>query len=298
MRKAWNTDATKFYLLISPWIIGFLVFIAGPMLASVVISLTEWSLLRDPVFVGLDNYRNLFRDSRFTQSLRVTARYTLISVPIKILLALIIAMLLDRIKYFRNALRTVFYLPSVVSGVAVVVLWIWMFNPEIGLINYLLGLVGIPGPRWLYDPNWALEALIIMSFWGIGREIVIFLAALQGVPDRLREAAMIDGANSLQVIRNVTIPMISPAIFFNVVMDMISSFQVFTDAYVATEGGPLGATRVTVLYLYQQAFQQLRMGYASAIAWILFFIILFFTLLVFKSSSLWVYYESEVKGGA
>jgi len=293
--RALTKDTTKFYLLISPWLIGFLIFIAGPMIASIIISLTEWTLLRPPEFVGLQNFRELFNDGRFIQSLRVTARYTFISVPIKISLALFIAILLDKIKHFKNTLRTVFYLPSVVSGVAVVVLWIWMFNPEIGIINYLLGLVGISGPAWLYDPDWALEALIIMSLWGIGREIVIFLAALQGVPDMLKEAARIDGANSLQVFWKVTIPIISPAIFFNLIMDLIGSFQVFTSAYVATEGGPLDSTLVTVLYLYQQAFQELKMGYASAIAWVLFFIILVFTLMVFKSSSLWVYYESEIK---
>ncbi len=284
-------------MFISPWLMGLVFFIAGPMIYSMYLSLTEYTLLNPPFFIGLENYIELFKDPRFIKSLKVTGYYTFVGVPLRLGIALAIAILLNKVKYGQNLLRTVFYLPSVVSGVAVVILWKWLFNPEIGLINYILRFFGFSGPGWLYDPVWALDALVIMSLWGVGGAIVIFLAGLQGIPDRLYEAAKIDGAGAWKTLRNITIPMLSSTIFFNLIMGVIGSFQVFTSAYVATEGGPLDSTLVTVLYLYKKAFGELQMGYASAMAWVLFAIILIFTLLVIRSSSLWVFYETEVKEG-
>jgi len=193
--------------------------------------------------------------------------------------------------------RTLYYLPSVISGVAVSLLWVWIFNPQFGVLNYLLGKVGITGPEWLYSEFWVLPAFVIMSLWTIGGGMIIFLAGLQGIPIELYEAAELDGANQIQKFFRITIPMISPIIFFNLVMGIIGSFQVFTQAYIMTSGGPHYASLFYVLYLYQQAFQYFRMGYASALAWILFLVILFFTLLVFKSSPLWVYYEGTLRKG-
>ncbi len=295
-KKLSRSNTLKFYLLISPWLIGFLVFVAGPMFYSMYLSLTRYTMLNPPTWIGLENYRNLFRDSRFLKSLQVTATYTFVGVPLRLLFAFVVSLMLNNIRRGKNFLRTVYYVPSVVSGVAVVVLWRWLFNPEVGLINHILSWFGIQGPGWLYDPDWALPALIIMSLWGVGREVVIFLAGLQGIGEQLYEAARIDGADGWRCLLHITIPMISPTIFFNLVMGIIGSFQVFTDAYVATQGGPMDATLMTVLYLYGQAFGNLRMGYASAIAWVLFVIIMFFTALVFKSSSLWVFYETEIGG--
>ena len=194
---------------------------------------------------------------------------------------------------FFGVFRTFFYLPSVLAGVAFVVLWMWIFNPEAGLINSLLRLVGIQGPRWLADPATALPALLIMSLWGMGRSMIIFLAGLQDIPEPLYEAASMDGAGGWPKFWRITLPLLTPAIFFNLVLSIISTFQTFTSAFVATDGGPLNSTLFFVLYLYRQAFQFFNMGYASALAWVLFAIIFGFTLLVVRSSNRWVYYEAE-----
>jgi multiple sugar transport system permease protein len=195
-----------------------------------------------------------------------------------------------------KAYRTVFYLPTVTSGVAVSILWVWLFNPQFGLINYLLRLVGLPAPGWLVDPVWSKPAFILMSLWGVGGTAVIFLAGLQGVPRSLYEAAEIDGANTWQKFWNVTIPMMSSVIFFNLIMGVIGSFQVFTSAYVMTRGGPQNSTLFYVLYLFKKGFGMLQMGYAAAMAWILFLIILILTLIQFRLAERWVYYEGEARG--
>lgn len=267
----------------------------GPIAASAVLSFTDWNLLNPPSWVGLENYIDIFlNDGMFWQSLKVTAIYTGGSVPLGLALSLFLAGLLNTEVRGVRFFRTVYYLPSVMSGVAVALLWSWLFNPDFGLVNHLLGLVGINGPTWLASETWALPALIIMSLWGAGQSMLIFLAGLQGIPQQLYEAAEIDGAGGWSRFTHVTLPMLSPVILFNLIMGIIGSFQVFTQGYVMTNGGPNNATLFYVLNLYNQAFRNLRMGYASALAWILFFIILGMTLLVIRQSRERVYYEGEV----
>lgn len=285
-----------FYLCISPWLIGFFVFTAGPMLYSLYLSLTSWDLFTSPVWVGLNNYKDIFTDNPdFWQSLKVTAIYTFVSVPLTLAGALALALLLNSKVRGIAFFRTIFYLPSVLPAIAVAVLWLWVFNPSYGILNIMLALVGIDGPKWLGDPNWALAALILMSLWSLGGSVIIFLAGLQGISATLYEAAELDGASKPQQLFNITIPQLTPTIFFNLIMSIIGSFQVFTQAYAMTNGGPQKATFFYMYYLFDMAFIKFRMGYASALAWILFIIILVFTLLVIRSSSLWVYYESEAK---
>jgi multiple sugar transport system permease protein len=287
-------EAILFYLCISPWLLGFAVFILGPVLASLGLSFTRWDLLTDPVFTGLRNYGRMVDDKLFWQSLSVTVRYTLLYVPVELAGGLLLALLMNQrgVRGIRGV-RTIYYLPTIISGVAFVVVWMWLFHPEAGLINATLARVGIQGPRWLADPNTALTALWLMSLWGLGRAALIYLAGLKGIPQQLYEAAAIDGAGALQSFRHVTLPMLTPTIFFNLVLSIIGTFQTFTSAFVATNGGPLDSTLFYVLYLYRKAFQEFQMGYASALAWVLFLIILVLTIIVVRSGRWWVYYEGE-----
>ena len=287
-------EAILFYLCISPWLLGFTVFILGPVLSSLGLSFTRWDLLSDPVFVGMRNYARMVDDKLFWQSLSVTIRYTLLYVPAELVGGLLLALLMNQrgVRGIRGA-RTIYYLPTIISGVAFVVVWMWLFQPEAGLINATLARVGIQGPRWLADPNTALTALWLMSLWGLGRAALIYLAGLKGIPQQLYEAAAIDGAGAWQSFRNVTLPMLTPTIFFNLILSIIGTFQTFTSAFVATNGGPLDSTLFYVLYLYRKAFQEFQMGYASALAWVLFLIILVLTILVVRSGQSWVYYEGE-----
>jgi multiple sugar transport system permease protein len=287
-------ETALFYLLISPWLLQVLVFVAGPILASLFISFTRWDLLTPPEFSGLRNYQRMVNDRLFWQALSVTLRYTLLYVPSDLIGGLLLALLMNQVSVKGiRAVRTIYYLPSVLSGVAFVIVWMWLFHPEAGLINATLAQVGIQGPRWLADPNTALTALWLMSFWGLGRTAIIFLAGLKGVPRELYEAAAIDGAGSVQSFFSITLPMLTPAIFFNLVLSIIGTFQTFTSAFVATNGGPLDSTLFYVLYLYRKAFQDFQMGYAAALAWVLFLIILALTLLVVRSGRWWVYYEGD-----
>ena len=282
-----------FYLCISPWIAGFLIFTAGPIVASLFFSFCNYDVVTPPDWIGIQNYKRLISDPLFWQSLKVTSYFSLASVPLGIALSLIIAILLNQNIKGLTWFRTIYYMPSVISGVAVALLWMWIFNPEFGVLNFLLWkLFHIQGPAWLMSEEWVIPALIIMSLWGIGGDIVIYLAGLQGIPTELYEAAEIDGANSFNKFLNITIPMMSPVLLFTLIMGIINSFQVFTQAYVMTRGGPHYASLFYVLYIYQNAFQFFSMGYASALSWILFLIILALTFLIFKSSPLWVYYES------
>jgi len=282
-----------FYLCISPWIAGFLIFTAGPIIASLFFSFCNYDVVTPPDWIGVQNYKRLLSDPLFWQSLKVTSYFSLVSVPLGIALSLIIAILLNQNIKGLTWFRTIYYMPSVISGVAVALLWMWIFNPEFGILNFLLWkLFHIHGPAWLMSEEWVIPALIIMSLWGIGGDIVIYLAGLQGIPTELYEAAEIDGANSFNKFLNITIPMMSPVLLFTLIMGIINSFQVFTQAYVMTRGGPHYASLFYVLYIYQNAFQFFSMGYASALSWILFLIILALTFLIFKSSPLWVYYES------
>ena len=287
-------EALAFYACISPWLLGFFLFVLGPMVASLVISLSRWDLLSPAEYVGLRNYQKMFgRDPLFLQSLKVTATYTLAYVPIELAGGLALALVMNQDLRIKGVFRTIYYLPSVLPGVAFVVLWMWILHPDAGLLNALLYRIGIQGPRWLADPDWALPALLMMSLWGLGRSMVIYLASLQGIPRHLYEAAAIDGAGAWPAFWKVTLPMLTPTIFFNLVLSVISTFQTFTSAYVATDGGPLDATLFYVLYIYRQGFQFFNMGYASALAWILFALILLLTLLIVRSSGRWVYYEGE-----
>ena len=281
------------YLFLSPWIIGFLIFTLGAMAFSLALSFTKTDLLTSIHFVGFDNYQKLWSDRFVGQALKVTTIYTFTTVPIGTILALLIAVLLNQEIKGRGLFRTIYYLPSVVSGVAVAILWQWIYHPEFGLINAMLGFVGIDGPRWLFSREWALPALIIMALWGVGGSMLIFLAGLQGIPTELYDAAHVDGANAWRRFNHVTIPMLTPTIFFVVILSIIASYQVFTNAFVMTEGGPGSATLMLVLLLYRVAFEQFKFGYASAIAWLIFAIIMVFSLLVIRSSSFWVYYAGD-----
>ena len=287
-------EALLFYLCISPWLLGFFLFTLGPVIASLFFSFTRWDLLTPPVPTGLRNYARMLDDPLFWQSLSVTVRYTLLYVPAELIGGLLLALLMNQggVHGIRGV-RTIYYLPSVISGVAFVVVWMWLFHPEAGLINGTLRIFGIDGPRWLADPRTALYALWMMSLWGLGRTAIIFLAGLKGVPAELYEAAAMDGAGRVQSFFAVTLPMLTPTIFFNLVLSIIATFQTFTSAFVATNGGPLDSTLFYVLYLYRMAFQNFAMGYAAALAWVLFIVILLLTLLVVRSGQWWVYYEGE-----
>ena len=283
------------YLFISPWLVGFIVFTAGPAVASLVISLHRWSLIRAPRYVGARNYVTMFtNDPLFWQSLRVTLTYVGIAVPLQIVFALFLAILLNQKVRLIPIFRTMFYLPSVVSGVAIAVLWQWLYQPEIGLINDILRRVGIQGPEWLWSQQWALPAIIGASLWPVGGTMIIFLAGLQDIPQHLYEAASLDGAGEGAKFRHVTLPMLSPVIFFNLVLGMIAAFRMFELPLVMTNrGGPLNATMFYALYLYLNAFNFLKMGYAAALAWILFIIIMIVTMAQLRLARHWVHYEFE-----
>lgn len=278
------------YLFIAPWLLGLILLRIGPMFVSLYMSLNEWDLFRPPIWLGLGNYQKMASDPLFWTSLKNTVIYVGGRVPLVLVLSLTVAILLNQAIPLKNILRTVYYLPVVTPEVAMYLLWIWMFQPDVGIINRMLSFIGIKGPNWLGSMEFAKPALIIVSSWGIGSIMVVFLAGLQGVPAHLYEAAELDGANMWNRIWNVTIPLITPVIFFNMIMGIIGSFQMFSKAYVMTGGGPGYATLMYVLYLYQQAFVWFRMGYGSALAWVLFAILFIFTLTMFKRSQ-WVYYE-------
>jgi len=245
-------------------------------------------------FVGLENYVQMFtKDNQFWKSIQVTALYSAMALPSGIVLALGMALLLNQKVAGISLFRTIYYLPAVTSGVAVALLWSWIFNSEFGVLNWLLGLFGIEGPAWLLDPTWALPAFAIMSLWGAGGLMIIYLASLQGIPAALYEAAQIDGANALRRFRHITIPMLTPTILFNLVVGIIAVFQTFTNAWIMTKGGPNYATYFYVLHLFNNAFGYARMGYASALAWILFIIVLILTAAVLRSSQYWVFYAGE-----
>lgn len=290
--KLKRREAIEGFLMALPWMIGFVLFTAGPMLASVYFSLTTWDIISPPKFVGLDNFVTMFtEDDLFFKSLGVTARYTLMSVPLHVVLGFILALLLNVKVVGSNTFRSIFYLPSVLPLVASAVLFSWIFNPEFGLLNYALAQVGIKGPGWLTSEDWALPAIVIMNLQFIGFTMVILLAALQRVPQELVEAAQLDGANRWHILRHITIPLVSPVIFLVIIININNSFQTFTQAFVMTKGGPANATLFYMLHLYNNAFRFFKMGYASALAWILFLIIVTFTVLQFRLSRRWVYSE-------
>ena len=291
-------EAIEGFLCISPWLFGFVFLTLGAVLFSFIMSLTKWDMINPAKFVGFSNYSTImFDDDRFRQSLKVTAIYAGFSVPLGLVFSLALAMLLNLNVKGMQWFRSMFYIPAILPGAAVAMVWQMVLRPQpSGIFNAILGkLFHIQPIPWLTSPDWVLNSFIIMSLWGVGGGMIIYLAGLQGVPTQLYEAAEIDGAGSWQKFRNVTLPMISPTLFFNLIMGIIGSFQVFTSSFIMTQGGPANASLFYVLYLYQKAFKYLQMGYACALAWILFAIILALTLFVMTSSRRWVYYEAELK---
>jgi multiple sugar transport system permease protein len=276
---------------ISPWLIGFLCFTIGPFISSVYLSFNSYDLINPPKWVGTANYSTLLHDDPlFWSSLWITAKFALVSVPLGIVAGVGLALLLNLKVKGQTIFRTVFYLPSIVPAVANAVVFSWILNPEIGLVNGILRLFGVEGPAWLTDTKWALWSLIFMSIWGVGGSMVIYLAGLQDIPVHLYEAATLDGASAYQRLRKVTLPLLTPVIFFNLIMGIIGSFQYFTEAFVMTKGGPEGSTSFYALYLFQRAWQYLDMGYACAMAWIVFVIVMILTGIVFRSQKRWVHF--------
>ncbi|MCI7150488.1 MAG: sugar ABC transporter permease [Oliverpabstia sp.] len=285
------------YLFIMPWIIGFLVFTIGPLIFSLIMSFFDWPLTSDPTFVGFGNYVQMFtKDKQFFKSLVISLKYAAIFVPLNMIIALFLAMLITQPVRGVKVFRTIYYIPTVISGVAVSILWGWILNGDYGVLNYLLSLLGIEGPKWLVDPAWALLAVIIASAFGVGSMMLIFYTDIKNIPIDVYEAAAIDGANPARQFFSITLPIITPTILFNLITSIISSFQQVTLVMLLTGGGPLKSTYFYGLYTYNNAFKHHKLGYASANAWVMFVIILCLTALVFKSSSAWVFYESEAGG--
>ncbi|MFN8443652.1 MAG: sugar ABC transporter permease [Caldilineaceae bacterium] len=285
-----------FYLFASPWLLGLLCLTIGPMIASLVLSLADYPVITPAKWIGFANYIKLFTDDKLVwQALKVTFKYSLGAVPLILGLSFLVALLLNQGMRGVRVYRTVYYMPAVISGVPVAVLWMWMLNPEFGLINNSLDMIGINGPDWFFSKTWVIPAFIMIGLWGMGVTMVIFLAGLQDIPAHLYEAAEIDGAGSWSRFVNVTLPMMSPVILFNVVIGIIDSFQLFTPALIITNGGPDNASLFYGLYLYNNAFRYLKMGYASTLAWLMFLIVALLTLLVFRLTGNWVYYEGAIR---
>jgi multiple sugar transport system permease protein len=281
-------------LFAAPWLIGFTVFFAYPVLASFYYSLCSYDAIRPAQFIGLENYRKLFfEDELFWKSLGNTLFMIVFGLPVSLAASLIIAILLNQKLKGIAFYRTLFYLPSITPVVATSILWLWLLNPEMGLINLGLEKIGISGPAWLTDPAWSKPALVLMGLWGAGGGMVIYLAALQDIPESLYEAAALDGARTFARFFYITLPMLTPVILFNLIMGLIGTFQYFTQAYVMTSGGPQDSTTFYALHLFNKAFLDFKMGYASAMAWVLFVITLAAALLVFRTSARWVYYSGE-----
>jgi multiple sugar transport system permease protein len=281
------------YAFISPWLIGYLLFTAYPFVSSAYLSLTRYNIVQSPHWVGFANYHALLtQDPLFWKSLGVTLKFAALSVPLGIVAGVGLALLLNLKIRGMGVYRTIFFLPSIVPTVASSVVFLWLLNPDIGLLNRVLKLVGITGPEWLQSPAWALWSLVGLSIWGIGGSMVIYLAGLKDIPAHLYEAAVIDGASPFQRLRYITLPMLSPVIFFNLVMGLIGVFQYFTQAYIMTQGGPEDSTHFYALYMFEQAWRYLNMGYACAMGWLLFLVIMGITAVLFWTQKRWVHYES------
>lgn len=280
------------YFFIAPAIIGLLCFNLGPMLFSMAISFTKWDVISSKEFVGLENYINLLKDPLVIKSLNVTAYYTLLSVPLVTFIPLLLAMLLNTKIKGVSIFRTIFYIPSIVPAVASAAIWMYLYNPMNGLLNSILKSAGFRSHNFIFSPTEVIPSLAIMAVWAAGNTVVIYLAGLQGISRQLYEAAEIDGANSFIKFKNITVPMMTPVIFYNFVMSIISSMQTFTQAYIMTDGGPANASLFYSLLIYRMAFKQSKMGYASAMSWLLFIIIAILTAIVFKTSNKWVFYEN------
>ena len=284
------------YLMILPWVLGFLIFTAGPVIASMFIAFTTWPIFSKPTWIGLGNFVQMYNDELFWLALGNTAFYILLAVPLHVIGALTMALLLNVKRPGTTWYRAIYFFPSVIPGFASAYLWLWLFNPEFGPVNTTLRAFGISGPLWLLDPNLAKPVLVLLSMWGLGGTMVLFLAGLQGIPKELYEAAQCDGAGNWQQFWHVTLPLLTPIVFLNFVLQIIGSFQVFTAAYLITNGGPQNSTLFYVLYLWRVGFQFFEMGYGAALAWVLFALILGFTLVQFRLSKHWVYYEAGLSG--
>jgi multiple sugar transport system permease protein len=286
------------YLFISPWILGFLFFTLGPLIFSLTMSFHDWPVVGERTFVGFDNYRTmLFDDPQFWDSLWITVKFAAIYVPFNIVMSFLIALMLHHANAWSGFFRTAFYLPSVISGVALVTIWSWIYSREYGLLNFMLSVVGIDGPNWLGDPGLAIVAIIIASLWGFGGTMLILLTGLKAIPKELYEAATVSGVPGWAQMLFITLPMLGPMLLFTFITSIISAFQQLTIALLLTKGGPLGSTYFFAMYIYDNAFKYFDMGYAAAGSWVMFLIVLALSLLVMRWSSAWVYYEGEVKGG-
>lgn len=284
------------YLFIFPWIFGFLVFTLGPLLFSLIISFFDWPIVGQVHFIGLGNYVDMFTDDPlFWKSFGVTLKFAALFVPLNIAVGLGLAILLNQNTKGNSIFRTAFYLPSVISGVALAMIWSWVYSGDYGILNYFLSIIGIQGPDWLNDTHWSLVAMVIASLWGQGSMMLVFLAGLKGIPKDLYESASIDGAGKIRQFISVTIPMLSPTILFNLITSIIAAFQQLTLALLLTGGGPMKSTYFYAMYMYENAFKFFKMGYSAANAWFMFLIVLALTFLVFKSSEAWVFYEGEMK---
>lgn len=286
-------DNIRGYLFILPVVLGLIIWTFGPMVASAFYSLTDYKITEAPAFIGFQNFIDLFKDDLFLQSLSVTIRYAIMYMILGQIFGLGLAMLLTQKARGMSIFRTLFYLPIIVPYIASALLWRYMFNNQYGPINATIKVFGLPAPNWLGSPDSALFSMVLMSLWTGAVTTIIYVAGLQHIPEELHDAAKIDGANDFQRFRYVTVPMLSPTIFFNVVTGVIGAFQFFVPAFVMTQGGPLHSTYFYNFNLYDKAFRWLEMGYASAMAWVMFAIIIVLTLFIFRSSPLWVYYEGE-----
>ncbi|MFN8489033.1 MAG: sugar ABC transporter permease [Caldilineaceae bacterium] len=289
-------EAIEGFLCITPWLLGFILFTAGPMIASIWLATTNYEILRPISFTGLANFTKAGRDPLFFKSLWNTAYYTALYVPLHLITALLVALLLNVKVRGLGFYRVIYYIPSIMPAVASAFLWMWIFNPNYGLANALLHLFGLPPQKWIFDETLAKPSFVIMGLWGLGSAMLVFLAGLQGIDPVLYEAADIDGANSWTKFWRITLPMMTPVLFFNLIIGIIGSFQVFTTAFIATKGGPNNATLFYVLYIYRQGWEFAKMGYASALAWVLFIVVLLLTLVQFKLAGRWVYYETGKSG--
>ena len=294
MLRLLDTESVAGYVFIAPWLVGFLAFALIPFVSSLGLSFMDWQPRQPSSFIGFKNYEIVFTaDPLFYKSLVNTAYYVGVHVPLNIGLGLVSALLLNERIRGQAIFRTIYYIPAVTSGVATALLWVWMFNRDFGVVNQILGAFGIPAVSWLGSTAWAMPSMILIGTWAFGTSMVIVLAGLQAVPEHLYEAAAVDGANAWRRFRHVTIPLLSPTLFFLTVVGIIGSFQVFTTAFIVTQGGPGFATLFYVLHLYYKSFQDLNFGYGSALAWILFLIIMVLTLIQMWAGRRWVYYEGE-----
>lgn len=296
LSPARRREAISGYLFILPWLIGFIVFFVGPIIASFFLSFTSWNIVGTPQWVGLQNYSDILStDARFLKAVQVTITYAVFYLPLEVICGIGLAVLMNQKLRGIGIFRTLYYMPYVVPQVAAALVWVWMLNARYGVVNTILNWLGINGPNWLGNPAYVLTSMVIIALWGVGGSSIIYLAGLQNIPQSLYEAATVDGANRVQQFVRITLPMLSPTIFFQVVLGLIGVFQTFTPAYIAAgaNGGPLQSGLFYMLYIYNRGFVSMRMGYASALAWILTLFILIVTVLVLRSSRYWVYYEND-----